>query len=161
MSKVLVIYHSRTGNSEKMAEAVVQGVLNAGSDAIIKKVDEANLDDLINTDGIVFGAPTYFGSLSAEMKAFIDESVKIRRKLEGKVGAAFTSSGSVSGGNETTVLSLIQAMLIHGMIVVGDPIETGGHYGAVAIGSPGEDDLRTCIKLGERVANLTKKLAIS
>ncbi|MHC1631679.1 MAG: flavodoxin family protein [Methanotrichaceae archaeon] len=158
MPKVLVVYHSRSGNTAKMADAIAQGVRNAGLEAILKKSKDASLEDLTESDGIIFGTPTYFGSLSAEMKSFIDQSVKVRGNLEGKVGAAFTSSGSTSGGNETTLLSMIQAMLIHGMIILGDPIETGGHYGAVAIGRPDEDALRTCTKLGERVGNLVKKL---
>ena len=156
--KVLIVYHSRSGNTEKMAEAVFQGVGNSGVNAKLKKVADATLDDLTGADGVVFGAPTYFGTLSGEMKSFIDESVKVRGKLEGKVGAAFTSSGSISGGNETTLISLIQAMLIHGMIILGDPIDTGGHYGAVAIGSPDEEALRVCMKMGERVGEVVKKL---
>jgi NAD(P)H dehydrogenase (quinone) len=159
MSKVLVVYHSRSGNTAKMAEAVAEGAKNGGADVVLKKVDEAALEDLTAADGIVFGAPTYFGTFSAEMKTFIDKSVRIRGKLENKVGAAFTSSGSLSGGNETTLISMIEAMLIHGMIIVGDPIETGGHYGAVAVGAPDAGALVDCRKLGERVAKFAKILA--
>ena len=159
MTKVLVVYHSRTGNTATMAEAVVIGVRNASVDGELKKMDEASMADLIGADGMIFGSPTYFGSVSGEMKHFIDRSVTIRGKLENKVGAAFTSSGSLSGGNETTLLSIIEAMLIHGMIVLGDPMETGGHYGAVSVGHPDEEALKTCTKLGERVADLVEKLA--
>ena len=142
-----------------MAEAVAEGAKNGGSEVAIKKVEEATLEDLTAADGVVFGAPTYFGTLSGEMKSFIDKSVRIRGKLESKVGAAFTSSGSLSGGNETTLISIIEAMLIHGMIIVGDPIETGGHYGAVAVGAPDAGALIACRKLGERVAKFAKLLA--
>jgi NAD(P)H dehydrogenase (quinone) len=159
MSKVLVVYHSRSGNTAKMAEAVAEGAKNGGADVVLKKVDEAGLEDLTAADGVVFGAPTYFGTLSGEMKIFIDKSVRIRGKLESKVGAAFTSSGSLSGGNETTLISIIEAMLIHGMIIVGDPIESGGHYGAVAVGAPDAEALMACRKLGERVAKLAKLVA--
>jgi len=159
MTKVLVVYHSRSGNTAKMAEAVAEGANKGGAEVAIKKVEEASVEDLAATDGIVLGAPTYFGTLSGEMKSFIDGSVRIRGKLENKVGAAFTSSGSLSGGNETTLISLIEAMLIHGMIIVGDPIETGGHYGAVAVGAPDAGALIACRKLGERVAKFAKLIA--
>jgi len=79
--------------------------------------------------------------------------------LSHTIGAAFTSSGALYGGGETTLFSLIQAMLIHGMIVVGDPIEATGHYGAIAVGSPDEKARDTCRKLGKRVGKLAKKLA--
>ncbi|MGB3944634.1 MAG: NAD(P)H-dependent oxidoreductase [Methanothrix sp.] len=156
MTKVLVVYHSRSGNTAKMAQAVAEGAKSGGADVVVKKVEEAALEDLAAADGIVFGAPTYFGTLSAEMKGFIDGSVRIRGKLENKIGAAFTSSGSPTGGNETTLLSIIQGMLIHGMVIVGDPLETGGHYGAVAVGAPDAGALIVCRKLGERVAKLAK-----
>ena len=158
MPKVLIVYHSRTGNTAKMAKAIATGAKDAGVDVSLKKAKDAAIEDLTDADGIVFGAPTYFGALSGELKSFIDASVKVRGKLEGKVGAAFTSSGSISGGNETTLLSIIQAMLIHGMIILGDPIETGGHYGAVAIGAPDKAAIEACLKLGARVAEITKKL---
>jgi NAD(P)H dehydrogenase (quinone) len=156
MTKVLVVCHSRSGNTAKMAQAVAEGAKSGGADVVVKKVEEAALEDLAAADGIVLGAPTYFGTLSAEMKGFIDGSVRIRGKLENKIGAAFTSSGSPTGGNETTLLSIIQGMLIHGMVIVGDPIETGGHYGAVAVGAPDAGALIACRKLGERVAKLAK-----
>jgi len=159
MSKVLVIYHSRSGNTAKMAEVVAEGAKSGGAEVIVMKVDDATSEDLLAADGIVFGAPTYFGSLSAEMKSFIDKSVRVRGRLESKIGAAFTSSGSLSGGNETTLITIIEAMLIHGMIIVGDPIETGGHYGAVAVGAPDAEALMACRKLGERVAKLAKLVA--
>lgn len=158
MVKVVVVYHSRTGNTAKMAEAVAEGARSAGVDADIKDVESTRMEDLQSADGIILGSPTYFGTLSSEMKQFIDKSVAIRGKLEDKIGAAFTSSGSFDGGNETTLLSLMQAMFIHGMIVIGDPIESGGHYGAIAVGSPDAESLNTCKKLGARVGNLAKKL---
>ena len=77
-------------------------------------------------------------------------------KLEGKVGAGFASSGMLGGGNETTVLSILEALLIHGMIVQGDT--GGGHYGPVAIGAPDERGTEECRKLGQKVARLVKKL---
>lgn len=158
MARILVAYYSRTGNTEKMAKAVAEGAKNAGADVDLKRVEDVQLDDLKSADGIVIGSPTYYGLMAAEVKQLFDRSAKVRGKLENKIGAAFTSSASIEGGNQTTILSILQAMMIHGMIVAGDPMETGGHYGAIAIGSPDEDSLNTCIKLGERVARLAEKI---
>ena len=85
MTKVLVVYHSRGGNVATMAAAVAEGAKEGGADVVMKKVEEAALEDLAGADGIVLGAPTYFGTLSAEMKGFIDGSVRIRGKLENKM----------------------------------------------------------------------------
>ncbi|MHC1579363.1 MAG: flavodoxin family protein [Candidatus Alkanophagales archaeon] len=158
--KVLVVYDSRGGNTERMARAVGEGARAAGADVEVevKSVKEATLSDLEAADAIILGSPTHFGTMSDGMKKFIDESVKIRGKLVDKLGAAFTSSGHPFGGNETTLLSLLQAMLIHGMLVVGDPLETGGHYGAAAVGTPDEKALEDCRKLGRRVAELARRL---
>jgi len=157
MVKVLVVYDSRTGNTEKMAFAVAEGAKQIGEvDVITKKVDHASLEDLISADGIIIGSPTYYGQMSAKLKEFIDESVKIHGKLEGKVGAAFTSSGGTATGAETTLLSVLEAMLVHGMIVQGSA--HGKHYGAAAVGSPSEKELNYCRELGKRIARLVTRL---
>ncbi|MFZ1039365.1 MAG: NAD(P)H-dependent oxidoreductase, partial [Candidatus Bathyarchaeia archaeon] len=98
--------------------------------------------------------PTYYGGMSGKLKEFIDKSVKIHGQLEGKVGAAFTSSGGTASGAETTLLSILQAMLVHGMVVQGRSDDK--HYGAAAVGSPREKDIETCKALGKKVANLVK-----
>lgn len=134
MAKVLVLYHSRTGNTAKMAEAVGAGARSSGVDVSIKKVEDVSLDDLLAAGGIIIGSPIYYGQMAAEIKRLLDNSSDIRGRLENKVGAAFTSSGSHEGGNQTTLLSIIQSMLIHSMIIVGDPMEAGGHYGAISVG---------------------------
>jgi NAD(P)H dehydrogenase (quinone) len=159
MAKVLVIYYSRTGNTAKMAEAVAAGAKTSGVEVIVRKVGDVGLEELKNADGIIIGSPTYYGQMAAEIKQFFDSSTEIRGQLENKVGAAFTSSGSTEGGNQTTLISIIQSMLIHAMIVVGDPMGTGGHYGAIAVGEPSKKALEVCKQLGVRMANLTKKLA--
>ena len=159
MPKVLVIYDSRSGNTEKMAMAVVDGARAAKVDVGAKRTVEVALQDLEGADGIVLGSPTHFGTMSENMKKLIGDSVQIRKSMENKVGAAFASGGAIGGGSETTLMSLIQAMLIYGMIVVGDPMSATGHYGAVAIKSPDEKALDNCRKLGERVGELVKKLA--
>jgi NAD(P)H dehydrogenase (quinone) len=157
MAKILVVYDSKTGNTEKMAFAVAEGAEQVkGVKTKIKKADKTNLKDLLDADGIVMGSPTYYGQMSAKLKALIDESVKIHGKLEGKAGAAFTSAGGTATGAETTILSILQAMLVHGMIVQGRSDDK--HYGVAAIGSPGKKELELCKELGKRVASLVKKL---
>jgi len=157
MAKILVVYDSKTGNTEKMAFAVAEGVKQVkGVKAEIKKVDKTSFKDLLDADGIIMGSPTYYGQMSAKLKALIDESVKIHGKLEGKVGAAFTSAGGTATGAETTLLSILQAMLVHGMVVQGRSDDK--HYGAAAVGSPREKELEICRMLGKRVASLVKTL---
>ncbi len=156
MGKVLIVYDSRTGNTERMSEAVEQGVRSTGVEVVRKKVDEVDADELEGYDGIIVGTPCYYGLMSAALKQLIDESVVLHGRLEGKVGAAFSSSANVGGGNETAVLSILQAMLIHGMVVQG--ASHGDHYGPVAIGSPDERSRRQCEELGRRVGNLVKRL---
>lgn len=157
MTKILVVYDSEAGNTEKMAFAVAEGAKQInGVEVAVKKVDHTSLDDLVNADGIIMGSPTYFGQMSSKLKALIDESVKIHEKLEGKVGAAFTSSGGTASGAETTLLSILQAMLVHGMIVQGRAEDK--HYGAAAVGKPGKKDVENCRELGKRVAALVKRL---
>jgi NAD(P)H dehydrogenase (quinone) len=157
MAKILVVYDSKTGNTEKMALAVAEGAKQMGKvEVVVKKAEQTSLEDLLNADGIIMGSPTYYGQMSARLKALIDASVKIHGKLEGKVGAAFTSSGGTATGAETTILSIIQAMLVHGMIVQGRANDK--HYGAAAVGSPHERELEQCRALGKRVASLAVKL---
>ncbi|MBC7129653.1 NAD(P)H-dependent oxidoreductase [Candidatus Bathyarchaeota archaeon] len=153
----MIVYDSETGNTEKMASAVAEGIKNVeGAEVIVKKVDQVNVDDLLEVDGIIIGSPTYFGQMSAKVKNFIDKSIKVYGKLEGKVGAAFTSSGGTATGAETTLLSIIEAMLVHGMVVQGRSEDK--HYGAAAVGEPDEEALENCRELGKRTALLAKKL---
>ena len=93
---------------------------------------------------------------AAEVKELIDESVKHFGKLVGKVGGAFTSSGGIGGGNETTNLSLLQALLIHGMVVQG--VQKGSHYGPVSVGAPDENAQDECVRYGKQVGELSVKL---
>jgi NAD(P)H dehydrogenase (quinone) len=157
MTNVIIVYDSRTGSTEKMALAVAEGAKQVkGVKVIVKKTDQTSLEDLLKADGIIMGTPTYYGQMSAKLKALIDESVKIHGKLEGKVGAAFTSSGGTASGAETTLLSIVQTMLVHGMIVQGRASDK--HYGAAAVGSPSEKELESCKALGRKVADLITKL---
>jgi len=155
--QILIIYDSKTGNTEKMALLVAEGVKEAtGVDALVKKVDETTNEDLLKADGIIVGSPTYYGQMSSKVKAMFDESVKIHGKLEGKVGAAFTSSGGIASGAETTIISILEAMLIHGMVIQGR--SHAEHYGAAAVGKPKEREEERCRELGKMVAGLVLKL---
>lgn len=155
--QILIIYDSKTGNTEKMALLVAEGVKEAtGVDALVKKVDETTNEDLLKADGITVGSPTYYGQMSSKVKAMFDKSVKIHGKLEGKVGAAFTSSGGIASGAETTIISILEAMLIHGMIIQGRA--HAEHYGAAAVGKPKEREEERCRELGKMVADLVLKL---
>jgi len=157
LARVLVVYDSETGNTEKMAFAVAEGVKQVkGVSVTIKKTDQTTLQDLLDADGIIMGSPTYYGQMSAKLKALIDESIDIHEKLEGKVGAAFTSAGGTATGAETTLLSILEAMLIHGMIVQGRSDDK--HYGAAALESPNDEELKFCRELGKRTASLVLKL---
>ena len=87
-----------------------------GLETDLKKVEDTRIEDLLNYDCLVFGSPTYYGSMAWPLKKLLDESVKFHGKLRGKVGGAFASSANVGGGNETTVLDVLHALLIHGMV---------------------------------------------
>jgi len=97
--------------------------------------------------------------MASDLKKVFDEFVGVRRKMGGKVGAAFATSGDVSGGKETTMMSIIQALLIYGMVITGDPLEATGHYGTSCVGTPDENTKANGRKLGCWVGNLVKKLS--
>jgi len=157
MVRILITYDSKTGHTARMARAVAQGARKIrGVNVVIKRVQKTSLNDLLEAEAIIIGSPTYYGQMTARIKALIDQSVKIHGQLEGKVGAAFTSSGGTATGAETTLLSILQAMLIHGMIIQGRAKDK--HYGAAALESPGKKELESCRDLGQRVATLALKL---
>lgn len=155
--KILVSYYSRSGHTKEMAEAISKGVKDEGVECDLREVSEVNVEDLLDYDALIFGSPTYYGQMCAELKKLFDESVKHHGKLTGKIGGAFTSSGMTGGGGETTILSIFQALLIHGMVIIGDAKMQ--HYGPLAIGAPDEKVKQTCIKYGQKIAALTKKVS--
>ena len=158
MPKVLITYYSRSGNTEQLAQAVAAGAKQVkGAEVEVRPVEELSPDDLLEPDAIIMGSPVYYGTMAAELKSLIDQSVKHHGKLVGKVGGAFASSGGPGGGNETTVLDIIKAQLVHGMIVQGD--SGGDHYGPIAVGAPDERSRKECQKLGRRVAELVTRLS--
>ncbi|MFH0964702.1 MAG: flavodoxin family protein [Planctomycetota bacterium] len=156
MAKILIVYYTRTGNTEQMAKHIAEGAKGKGVEVELKAVAQTSVADLLSADGIIAGSPTYYGGMAAELKKLIDDSVKHHGKLAGKVGAAFSSAANIGGGNETTILAILQAWLIHGMIVPG--IAVGDHYGPVSIQSPDERVARQCRHLGETVRDLVVRL---
>lgn len=154
--RTLVAYYSRTGNTKKMAQAIADGVKKAGLAVDVKKINDIKTKDLLNYHAIIFGSPTYYGQMAAEVKELLDKSVTYHGNLSGKIGGAFTSCGSIAGGAETTIMGILDAFLIHGMIIVG---ESGPyHYGPVSIESPDKDVLQACSTYGNKIATLTRKI---
>lgn len=157
MARILVTFHSRGGNTKNMAKLVAEGAEGVeGADVTLKPVAEARARELTDYDGIIIGSPTYYGLPAAQVKKLIDDSVAFHGQLEGKVGGAFSSSANIGGGNETTIMAILQALLIHGMVVQGT--SAGDHYGPVAIGAPDNRAANLCREYGKRVASLAVKL---
>ncbi|HXW48974.1 MAG TPA: NAD(P)H:quinone oxidoreductase [Xanthobacteraceae bacterium] len=148
MTKVLILYYSAYGHMERMAEAVAEGVREAGAEADIKRVPElvseeiakqagyktdqrapiATVAELPNYDAIIFGSGTRFGVFTSQMRNFLDQTGPLWMKgaLIGKVGSVFTGSATQHGGQESTILTMIPTLLHHGMIVVGLPYSFQG-----------------------------------
>lgn len=197
MSKVLVLYYSTYGHIETMAHAIAEGARTAGATVDVKRVPEtaplevaqaahfkldqeapiATVADLENYDAIIIGTGTRFGRISSQMAAFLDQAGGLwaRGALNGKVGAAFTSTASQHGGQETTLFSIITNLLHFGMTVVGldygfqgqmghDTVVGGAPYGATTIAGgdgsrqPSAEELDGARYLGARVANTATKL---
>lgn len=157
--QILILYYSKGGNTRRLAEAIADGVNSVpGVNSLLKKTEEVTNDDFLESDGIIAGSPVYFGVMAAQLKKVFDDFVGIRKKMEGKVGAVFTTSGDPTGGKETTMMSIIQCLMIYGMVIVGDPMSATGHYGTACVGIPDTDTLENGKKLGHRVAQTAAKL---
>jgi NAD(P)H dehydrogenase (quinone) len=151
--------YSKGGNTRSLAEAIGEGVGQVeGVEAVLRHTRDVNKDDFVSAQGLIIGSPVYFGTMAAQLKQVLDDFVGVRRKMENKVGAAFTTSGDPTGGKLTTMLSIIQAMLIYGMIIVGDPLSATGHYGTACVGAPNGEAQENGRKLGQRIAELVKQL---
>ncbi len=199
MAKVLVLYYSMFGHIEKMAEAVAEGARTVdGVEATIKRVPEtipeasaramgakldqgapiATNDELGQYDAIIFGTPTRFGNMAAQMRTFLDHTGKLwmQGALVGKVGSVFTSSNTQHGGQETTITSFHSTLLHHGMVIVGVPytcaglsvmteISGGSPYGASTLAGadgkrmPSDNELEVARFQGRHVAQIAKRLA--
>lgn len=158
---VLVAYHSSSGNTERMAEAVAEGVRSVPhTQVMVRRVGHVTAEELFAADAIVLGSPVYWSNMAGEVKAFIDDwqfkfGVFPGFKLKNKVGAAFATGGQISSGKEFTMLSILAAMLGNYMITVSG----GGAFGASATTegqSPGidEQEIANARELGRRVADV-------
>ncbi|MGD8780633.1 MAG: NAD(P)H-dependent oxidoreductase [Ignavibacteria bacterium] len=154
---ILIVYYSSTENTKSLAYAVKEGAESVkGTKVDIKTTDEVSEDDFLGADCIIAGSPVHFGGMSWQLKKTFDKLINIRRDMKNKIGAAFATSGHHTGGKETTMMGIIHAMLICGMIVIGDPFESGGHYGVGSLGKPNEKGLSDGKALGKRVAEVGK-----
>ena len=156
MANGIVVYYSRTGNTKRMAEIIAKAMNEGELPTECKSVEDVSAEDIAGYDAIVVGSPTYYGHMAAPLKQLFDEFVTRHGQLDGKVGAAFSSSVNIGGGNETTIMGILEAMLISGFIVQGDPM--GDHYGPVSIGKPDSRVEKQCRRRGKRIAELTRKL---
>jgi len=202
MANILIVYYSSYGHIEAMAQAQAEGAARVpGARVSVKRVPEltppeiaaaagfrldqaapiAQPDELENYDAIVFGTPTRFGNMAAQMRNFLDQTGPLwaRNALVGKVGSAFCSTASQHGGQETTLTSFHSTLLHHGMIIVGLPYScegittmrevTGGSpYGATCVTGSGDEsrmpsalELQMCRFQGEHVARIASRLAFS
>jgi NAD(P)H dehydrogenase (quinone) len=162
---ILIAYHSRTGNTEKMAEAVVEGAKRVpGTTVMLRRVGQVTAEELFRADALIVGSPVYWSNMASEVKAFFDDwqfkfGVFPEFKMRNKVGAAFVTGGQISSGKELTLLGILGAMLGNQMIVVSG----GGAFGATATtegDSPGIDqkELDGARALGQRVAEVSRLL---
>ena len=158
---VLVAYHSVSGHTEKMAQAVAEGVQSVpGTRVRVERVERVTAEVLFSADALVVGSPVYWSNMAGEVKTFFDNwqfkfGVWPEFKMRNKVGAAFATGGQVSGGKEVTMLTILAAMLGNKMIIVSG----GGAFGASATTegeSPGinEQELADARALGKRVAEV-------
>jgi NAD(P)H dehydrogenase (quinone) len=199
MAKVLVLYYSMYGHIETMAKAVAEGAGSVeGTEVTIKRVPDlvpedvarkvgakldqpapiATVDELPNYDAIIFGTPTRFGNMCAQMRNFLDRTGKlwVSGSLIGKVTSVFTSTSTQHGGQETTITSFHSTLLHHGMIIVGVPyscqeimnmneITGGSPYGAGTLAGtdnsrqPSENELKIARFQGSHVAKVAMKQA--
>jgi NAD(P)H dehydrogenase (quinone) len=194
--KILVLYYTRYGATAKMAQFIARGVESVPNvEAIIRTVPAVStvceavedtvpadgapyvtLDELKNCDGLALGSPTRFGNMAAPLKYFLDSTsgLWLSGSLTGKPAAVFTSSASIHGGQESTLLSMMLPLLHHGALIVGIPYtepaltstKTGGTpYGASHVAGPeskaaiSDDEKTLCLALGKRLAEIAKKLA--
>lgn len=195
MNEILILYYSHQGATRDMAQWIARGVEQAGAVARLRTVPRvstvceasepaipakgapyAELRDLEECAGLALGSPTRFGNMAAPLKFFLDGSSELwlRGALAGKPAAVFTSTASLHGGQETTLLSMMLPLLHHGMLIVGLPYSspellttTGGgtpygashHAGAAGDLPVSDQELRLCIALGKRLAETALKLA--
>jgi len=158
---ISIIYHSETGNTQKMAELVREGCLKVkGIEAKCMSIDNIDEAYVVKSTAVIFGSPTYEGTCSWQIKKFLDTGPK---DLARKLGGVFVSQNWPGGGGASFAeMSIIAAMLVHGMMVYSGGISEGLpylHFGAVSRKAPQEDLYRDrCIKLGENIARRALEL---
>jgi len=173
-TRVLVVYYSRHGTTEAMAQAVAEGARRvAGVEAVLRKVEAVTKDDLAAADGILLGCPTFFANIPGVMKTAMDDwNWKWKVDFTDKVGGAFATGGGQTGGKEHVVASLLLFMLSNRMVVAGplysdaEGKDIWGEPGSSAMTGPldpgvGPGELDAARRLGERVARLAKRLKAS
>ena len=165
MATVLLLFDSRGGLTEQLAEAIAEGVRSIpGATLNYRRLDDASVDELKQCDAFILGSPNWSG-VTGKLKEWIDHSGDMWEtgELAGKIGAAFTAGWSRSAGTEATLLQLLHLLFAHGMIVVGLPWSermrrSGSYYGATAHGEVSEDDRAQGRDLGRRVAELAQRI---
>ncbi|TRO55577.1 flavodoxin family protein [Candidatus Bathyarchaeota archaeon] len=158
---VLIVYDSVTGNVEAMAEAVKDGVIEAGGTATLKRADEVDAASLNQYDAYAFGSPTHCGTMSTKMNDFFNSKLhKHWGKLGNKVAVAFSSAGGLGGGSEIVLLSMLSVIINFGMITFGIPDYVSRnvtlHYGSVSIKKPDVDALNSSRLLGRKLVEHTR-----
>jgi NAD(P)H dehydrogenase (quinone) len=162
--RVLVVYHTVTGNTQTLAEGARRV---SGAEVTIKTVDDVEKEDLEAADALLIGSPTYWGTISAPVKQFIDDwGFEYGLFMGDKVGGAFATGGGDAGGKELAILTLVTAMLNNGMIIAGPHYSEGdARFGGFGVGattgtdSPGVDEaeMDRARLLGERIASVAKR----
>jgi NAD(P)H dehydrogenase (quinone) len=163
--RVLLVFDSRGGLTEQLAEAVAEGVRSVpGAELRYRRLDEARVEELREADALILGSPNWSG-MTGKLKEWMDYSGDLWEtgELDGKVGAAFTAGWSRSAGTEATLLQLLHLLLAHGMIIVGLPWSermrrSGSYDGATAHGEVTDDDREQARALGRRVAEVAVRL---
>lgn len=146
MVKVSIIYYSRSGRTQALADAIAEGVARVeGAESSSKRVDYATMYDLVDSDAVAFGSPNYFSYMAGPLKDFFDKGLGLRDKTTGKPCAAFTSGG---GGSDTALLSIERLMSSYKLEKVAD--------GIASAGDPNDEDLEKCRNLGEKLAKAAK-----
>ena len=163
---VLLLFDSRGGLTERLAESIAEGVRSVDGVALAyRRIDEAEPRELLACDALIIGSPNWSG-MTGKLKEWFDYSGDLWEsgELAGKPGAAFTAGWSRSGGIEATLLQLVHLLVSHGMLLVGLPWTdamrvSGSYYGATAHGEVTEEDRTQAFALGRRLAEVTRRLA--
>lgn len=195
MTQILILYYSQHGATKDMAQLIARGVEEAGAEALLRTVPKistnceatdspvpetgapyATVEDLKHCDGLILGSPTRFGNMAAPLKYFLDgtSSLWLSGALINKPAAVFTSTSSLHGGQESTLLSMMLPLMHHGMLMMGLPYsesdllhtKTGGtpygasHVAGLESNNPlSDEEKKLCKALGKRVGLVAKKLS--